>query len=75
MELAGEWGNEHKGGNHMCRQMKRGILFLLAVLAVIIYMPLKTQAAEEPVFKKERKYFYENRSGQGVYNIKVKNVK
>lgn len=59
----------------MCKQIKKSVLFLLAVLSVLVCMPSRAQAAQEPEFKKAYKYLYENRTSKGVYEVKVKNVK
>ena len=59
----------------MYKQIRQSILFLLAVLAVLVCMPSRAQAAQEPAFKKAYKYFYENRTSKGVYEVKVQNIK
>ena len=59
----------------MCKQIKKSVLFLLAVLSVLVCMPSRVQAAQEPELKKAYKYLYENRTSKGVYEVKVKNVK
>lgn len=59
----------------MYQQMKKGLMLLCAVLLFAASMPGKAQAAADPVFTKTYSVFSENGTSDGVYKIKIKNVK
>ncbi len=59
----------------MYQQMKKGLMLLCTVLLFATCIPLKAQAAADPVFTKTYTVFSENGTSDGVYKIKVKNVK
>lgn len=59
----------------MYKRMKKGLAFLFAVIFLLTGMPLPAQGAATPAFSKTYLTMYENGKGQGVYKLKVKNVK
>lgn len=59
----------------MYKRMKKGLAFLFAVIFLLTGMPLPAQGAATPAFSKTYLTMYENGKDQGVYKLKVKNVK
>lgn len=59
----------------MYKRMKKSLAFLFAIIFLLTGIPLPAQAAATPAFAKTYITMYENGKGQGVYKIKVKNLK